>query len=202
MTWFRTCVRVWIRSVFQIWVGVYSTIEVKKFEMSTWGFAHHKLNIIRLELHITHTHTHISDHKSCSLERNFGARVRRLKVSSWFSAGGDDACQSSRSEDLYNDDKGQSKGYCARQRSLRGKCHGSCDKNEVVLAWNATGGKRVLEWRGEECVCVIAASPCHRGPLLNDTSAVIAALGDHYPTGVCGSSAQMCVCVCGFVCGR
>lgn len=37
------------------------------------------------------------------------------------------------------------------------------------------------------------------GCRLDDTSNVIAELGDHYPTGVCGGAD---VCVCGFVCGR
>lgn len=71
-------------------------------------------------------------------------------------------------------------------------------KNEVSSVWSTRRKECFLADVGE---CLLSPRP-RPVPLcvtflLNDTSAVVAVLlGHHYPTGVCGSNAQMCVRLC------
>lgn len=101
-----------------------------------------------------------------------------------------DTCQSTLAADLY----AVTRAVEREDDPLYEKCHGCCDNNEVGRVEDDDGERVLLAaTRLRVCLCHVGLAVCHCGFLLNDTSAVIAVLGDHYPTRVCGSDVQMCV---------
>lgn len=169
---------IWTKSV------KFGVPEVYQIGRNEWQITRsaNRLNIIRLALSADQITWKM---KSRSPEENFAAhnvgRDKRLKVSSWFSTGGDDTCQSSGTEDLYTGTK-------ASPGLLRETAIPPWENvTDVVIKMRSTRRvrtKRVVSklacWSGS-----VFVSPRPRrvtaAPLLNDTSAVIAVLGDCHP---------------------